>query len=127
MKTRINLAGVQYSDYNKLEEKSILSEIKKPSGKLQLFHDKKNAYDKEALMVKLVGVKIGYIPKGPIKDSMWKAKRAGRKPKIALVGYHKTNPTWSMLTLEIDIPIVLDVDSEWDEEDTLTHDYYGQD
>jgi hypothetical protein len=119
MKTRVNLAGVQFSDYLQLDGKEFYKEIKSKSGKLKMYWDKNNKFDKKAIAVKLGSTRIGYIPKGGVQAELWKAREAGNKSSIKLVSYNPTNPTWHMFTVELDIPIIIDEEDDWDYMDLM--------
>lgn len=101
MKTRSTLAGVQYCDYQ-------LCPNLKVGMKLDLYPEKDNAYDKKAIAVYAGKHKIGYIKKGELQSAIWKARSRKKKVSTKLVAYNKTNPTWYMLTVEVDVPIIVD-------------------
>ena len=101
----MSLAGVQYCDY-------AIANLK-VGMKLELYPESSNAYDKRAIAVYAGDHKIGYIKKGELQSAIWKAKSVKKKVTTKLVGYHKTNPTWYMLTVEVVVPIILDVSYDW--------------
>lgn len=102
MKTRVSLAGVQYCDYQRCG-KSL-----QPGVKLELYPESDNKFDKKAIAVYCREHKIGYIKKGEIQDLLWKARKYKKNVTAKLVAYNKSNPTWYMLTVELDIPVILE-------------------
>lgn len=94
---RINLAGVQYSDYQKLSSK-----VLKPGLVLALIGEPNNPFDKLAIRVEYAGYRLGYIPRQTIHQSeIWNAHRRGCKCIAVLTAFNKTNPTWAMITIQV--------------------------
>lgn len=105
MKTRVSLAGVQYCDY-------LIAKLK-VGMRLELYPESHNAYDKKAIAVYAGKHKIGYIKKGEIQSLLWKARRAKKNVLTKLIAYNKNNPTWYMLTVELDIPVILEEEGKF--------------
>lgn len=94
---RVNLAGVLWSDYQKLEPR-----VLKAGLVLKLIGEPSNVYDKYAIRVEYAGYFLGYIPQGTIHQSeLWNANRNGYKCIAVLTAFNKTNPTWSMITIQL--------------------------
>lgn len=95
---RISIAGVQYSDYQKIDKKLKLGKI------LALVGEPSNPFDCCAIRVEADGIHIGYIPKHSIEQSyIWEAHRKGRKVIAILTAINRTNPTWSWYSIEIKV------------------------
>lgn len=95
---RINLSGVQYSDYQLVcgGNKSL-----KPGTVLQLFGEPLNKHDSLAIRVEYKGIFLGYIPQGSIHQSeLWNSHRNGYKCIAVLTAFNKNNPTWCMITVQ---------------------------
>lgn len=96
IESRINVAGVQYSDYQLICGKLKAGTV------VQLFGEPSNKYDTMAISVRYKGIKLGYIPKYSIHQSeCWHAHRQGRKVIAVITAFNKTNPTWCMITIQI--------------------------
>lgn len=91
---RVNLAGVQYSDYQ-----LVVGTIKAGS-KLKLYWERNNPFDDMAIKVEYSGVKIGYIPKGEIQDLLHEYREHGQKVYAFITSHNKTNPTWYMFCIK---------------------------
>lgn len=93
---RICLAGVTYSDYNKVW-RSV-----KAGAVLQLVGEPYNPHDNYAIRVEYKGTKIGYIPtRTALQTECWRAHREGSKIVAVLVAVNRTNPTWSMFVVQV--------------------------
>lgn len=93
---RLNLAGVQYGDYQRI------STVLKPGLILKMVGEPTNKYDKMAIRVEYAGYLLGYIPRFSIQQSeCWNAHTNGYKLIAVLTAFNKTNPTWSMITIQI--------------------------
>src|SRR5678815_5236155 len=92
---RINLAGVQYSDYQLcvcgLKAGTVVSLVGQPH----------NYWDKLAIAVRYKGIHLGYIPRFSIQQSeLWRHHKLGRKCIAVITAFNKTNPTWCMITVQ---------------------------
>ena len=94
--SRINLAGVLYSDYCQVHN------TLKAGSVLQLVGQPHNKFDNMAISVRWKGKHIGFIPRYTIHQSeCWNSHRAGYKLIAVLTGYHASNPTWCKITVQI--------------------------
>ena len=94
---RVNLAGVQYGDYQKLQPKVLKSGLV-----LKLIGDPSNKYDAKAIRVDYAGYTLGYIPRATIHQSeLWNSHANGYKCIAVLTAFNKTNPTWMMITVQL--------------------------
>lgn len=92
---RINLAGVQFSDYQ------LVCGNLKPGTILQLVGQPKNRYDQFAISVRYKGIHLGYIPRFSIQQSeCWNYHKRGLKCIAVLTAFNKSNPTWCMITIQ---------------------------
>lgn len=91
---RTPIAGLQYYDYQ-------LVAGLKAGRKVKLIHEPSNAVDTNAIRCEIDGVKIGYIPRD--KTYLLHAMHdKGIKLFATVCGYHKNNPTWSMLHIKVE-------------------------
>lgn len=94
---RINLAGVQWSDYQRLQPR-----IFKAGLVLKLVGEPSNLHDKRAIRVEYAGYSLGYIPRATIHQSeLWNAYERGFKCIAVLTSFNKTNPIWCMITVQL--------------------------
>lgn len=93
---RFSIAGVQYSDYNKVESQL------KPGVSLTLKREPSNRFDSKAIAILYKGVRIGYVPKGESQNILygWRDKLNCSEIDVTLVTVNKNNPTWGMYTVE---------------------------
>lgn len=95
--SRFFIAGVAYSDYQ--QDMGL-----KPGVKLDLFWEKSNKFDSNAIRVEHNGHKLGYIPRTSddcVQELLHQYRMARIKVYPYLVSYNKTNPTYRMLTIKI--------------------------
>lgn len=93
---RVNLAGVQYSDYQ------LVFKGLKAGTVLQLVGEPSNKWDNKAVRVQYNGIKLGYLPRFSIQQSeVWNAHSRGSKCMAVVTAFHKTNPTWMMITVQV--------------------------
>lgn len=93
---RVNLAGVQYSDYQ------LVFKGLKAGTVLQLVGEPKNPFDSKAVRVQYNGIKLGYLPRFSIQQSeVWNAHANGSKVIAVVTAFNKTNPTWMMITVQV--------------------------
>lgn len=103
---RTYLAGVSYSDYQKVKQFKIGTE-------LGLIWERNNPVDKQAIAVYYKGIRIGYIP-APKKDRytgelihgiqsrMHNLRSCGYKTKAILTQYRPTAAkAWEIFTIEV--------------------------
>ena len=92
---RVNLAGVQYHQYNCV--------VGNPVGKVvKLVGEIGNRYDEMAVRVEYAGVKLGYLPRGSIHQSeAWKAHANGYKLVGVITYFSKKCPTWCAITVQL--------------------------
>lgn len=93
---RTNIAGVQFSDYQTCVGI-------KAGSKLKLWWEPSNKFDAQAIRVEYCGTKIGYIPKGPMQQSLHSYREAGTRVYASIVSYNKTNPTWNMFVVKCEV------------------------
>lgn len=93
---RVNLAGVQYSDYQTCVGL-------KAGSPLKLTWERNNKFDDEAIRVDYYGTKIGYIPKGNNQEMLHGCREDGIKVTCSVVAFNKTNPTWNMISVKCEI------------------------
>jgi len=94
---RVNLAGVAYSDYQRLSPRVLV-----PGLILKLVGETSNSFDRFAIRVEYAGYSLGYIPAKSIHQSeLWNNHRRGAKCIAVLTAFNKTNPTWSMVTIQL--------------------------
>lgn len=107
---RENIAGVQFSDYQKA--KTI-----KAGDELNLFWEKNNKFDDRAIRIEWKGIKLGYVKGGSeLQDTLHECLENKRKVKAYVVSVNRTNPTWNMFVYRVDAQ---DIDkSEADEKIT---------
>lgn len=105
---RINLAGVQFSDYQRLS-----SSVLKAGLVLTLVGEPNNPHDNKAVRVEHAGVSLGYIPAKTIWQSeVWHAHRTGYKCIAVLTAFNKNNPSWSMITVQLKRKLIRSVVSK---------------
>lgn len=69
---RIQLAGVQYSDWQKVCGSAELGD------QVRFIGEPNNQWDNKAIRVEYDGVKIGYLPRlSPVKDELWRLHDSG--------------------------------------------------
>ena len=94
---RVNLAGVQFSDYQRLS-----ASVLKPSLILKLVWERNNPHDNKAIRVEHAGISLGYIPRNTIHQSeLHNAHKNGYKCIAVLTAFNKNNPTWCMITVQV--------------------------
>lgn len=87
------VAGIRFGDIQSLEGL-------KAGLPLDLFHEKQNKFDGQAIRVEYKGTKLGYIPRAHT-DLLHKAKKAGAKFYTKVKGYFPANPSWQQLYVEV--------------------------
>lgn len=96
VKGRVNLAGVQYSDYQ------LVCGGLKAGTVVKLVGEPNNIYDTKAVRVEYKGLKLGYLPRYSIQQSeVWNAHKRGHKVIAIITAFNKTNPTWCMITIQV--------------------------
>ncbi len=95
IKDRFSVAGVQYSDYQKIKGPVKVGTV------LRAMREPKNPYDASAIALYYEAHRIGYIPKGNLKSTIIKHKEAGVNFKFVLTSVNKQNPTWGLFTVEV--------------------------
>ena len=92
---RFNVAGVQYGDYQRLGKHLKVGSVCRFVG------EPSNKYDSKAIRIEVVGVKIGYVPKGSeLQKQLWEAHNDSNKVTGVVTAVNLTNPTWQMITVE---------------------------
>lgn len=95
IKDRFSVAGVQYSDYQKIKGPVKVGTV------LRAMREPKNPHDALAIALYYGAHRIGYIPKGNLKATIMKHKEAGVSFKFVLTSINKQNPTWGLFTVEV--------------------------
>lgn len=95
IKDRFSVAGVQYSDYQKIKGPIKVGTV------LRAMREPKNPHDASAIALYYGAHRIGYIPKGNLKSTIIKHKEAGVSFKFVLTSINKQNPTWGLFTVEV--------------------------
>lgn len=96
--SRINLSGVQYSDYQ------LIVGGLKPGTVLSLIGEPSNKFDPDAIRVEYKGISLGYIPKNSEQQKeLWECHNAGAKCIAIVTAFNKSNPTWNMITVQCKI------------------------
>ncbi len=92
---RFNLSGVQYSDYQLV--------VGTPVGKtVDLIGEPSNQYDRDAIRVEYMGIKLGYIPsKSIFQSELIRYHKQGCKCIGIITAFSKANPTWRMITIQL--------------------------
>lgn len=98
-----SLAGVQYSDYQRVSLKA--------GDKLQLVWERGNAHDSNAISVRKDGTHIGYI-KATDTHILHEYRKYGVKLHTELVSFNKNNPSWSALVIRVKAPNVFNTNNE---------------
>lgn len=95
---RVNLAGVQYSDYQ------LIFKGLKPGTVVSLVGEPYNPIDPRAIRVEYKGIKLGYVPQDRFgshyQSELWNAHANKRKCIGIITAFNKTNPTWCMITVQ---------------------------
>lgn len=99
---RINLAGVQYSDYQ------LIAGGLKPGTVVDLVGEPGNPHDSTAIRVEYQKIKLGYIPKNTmcivipysLNYNLWVHHNKGAKIIGVITAFEKSNPTWNMITIQ---------------------------
>ena len=89
---RFNVAGVQYSDYQKLSNYRTPTPVK-------FFWERHNKYDDKAIRIEYEGVKIGYVPRGSIQNELHELRENKISVEGILTAYNKNNPSWYLFTV----------------------------
>jgi len=93
---RFSVAGVQYSDYQRVIDKMKLGERVAFIGELN------NAFDNRAIRIEYKGTKIGYVPARTQEQStLWHEHNKGSKCLGVITAVNKNNPSWHLITLQI--------------------------
>ena len=94
--SRINLAGVVYSDYCQVQR------TLKAGSVLQCVGQPTNHFDQLAISIRWHKKHIGYVPTQTVHQSeCWNSHRAGYKVIAVLTGFHPHNPTWCKITVQL--------------------------
>lgn len=86
-----HLAGVQYSDYQRVAGI-------RAGRKIELWHERSNRQDKNAIKVTLDGVHIGYI-KRECTGLFHGFHASGTKIFGEIVSYNRNNPSWQLIVV----------------------------
>lgn len=95
IKDRFSVAGVQYSDYQKIKGPVKIGTV------LRAMREPKNPHDPKAIALYYGAHRIGYVPNGNMKTTIIKHKQAGVNFKFVLTSVNKQNPTWGLFTVEV--------------------------
>lgn len=93
---RCNIAGVQYSDYQ-------LCLGLKAGAKLDLWWERGNPHDPQAIRVEYRGIKLGYIPRGPFQEKLHEYLQNGIKVFTSMVSVNENNPSWHRFVLKCEV------------------------
>lgn len=93
---RFSVAGVQYSDYQKIKPNLI-----KIGTKVIAKLEPNNPHDKLAIALYIGQHRIGYVPKGNLKMALHRQRAFGVKFDFKIVAINKNNPTWGLFTVEV--------------------------
>lgn len=94
---RINLAGVQYSDYQ------LIAGGLKPGTVVDLVGEPGNPHDFKAIRVEYQKISLGYIPArtdSNLQSVLWWEHNKGAKIIGVVTAFEKSNPTWCMITIQ---------------------------
>lgn len=94
---RINLAGVQYSDYQ------LIAGGLKPGTVVDLVGEPGNPHDSKAIRVEYQKISLGYIPvktDSNLQSVLWWEHNKGAKIIGVITAFEKSNPTWNMITIQ---------------------------
>lgn len=93
---RFSVAGVQYSDYQRVENKLKLG------AQVRFIGERNNPFDRYAIRIEYDGTRIGYVPKSSaVQQGLWKEYAAKSIIIGVVTAVNKTNPTWAMITVQI--------------------------
>jgi hypothetical protein len=96
---RVNIAGVQYSDYQQVDPDLFDAHLSSQEP-LGLVWERTNSHDPKALALYVDNIRIGYIPRGHLQELIHAAHAKGAKVRVHLTGYHPTNPTYNMFVIK---------------------------
>ena len=93
---RFSVAGVQYSDYQRVIKKIKLGE------QVRFIGEPSNAFDKYAIRIEYKGVKIGYVPANSAQQhGLWSEHGAHSVIVGVITAVNSSNPTWHLITVQI--------------------------
>lgn len=99
---RINLAGVQYSDYQ------LIAGGLKSGTVVDLVGEPGNPHDSKAIRIEYQKISLGYVPRSTmcvtipctLQYNLWMHHNKGAKIIGVITEFHKFNPTWCMITIQ---------------------------
>lgn len=96
---RINLAGVQYSDYQ------LIAGGLKPGTVIDLVGEPGNPHDNKAIRVEYQKISLGYVPRlaqghPMLQSDLWRAHNSGAKIIGVITAFNKDYPAWCMITIQ---------------------------
>lgn len=94
---RINLAGVQYSDYQ------LIAGGLEPGTVVDLVGEPGNPHDSKAIRVEYQKISLGYIPvktDSNLQSVLWWEHNKGAKIIGVITAFEKSSPTWCMITIQ---------------------------
>lgn len=93
---RFSVAGVQYSDYQRVLSKMKLGE------QVRFIGEPKNVFDNKAIRIEYKGVKIGYVPAASaIQLGLWSEHGAKSIVVGVVTAINKNNPSWQLFTIQV--------------------------
>lgn len=93
---RFSVAGVQYSDYQRVLSKMKLGE------QVRFIGEPKNVFDSKAIRIEYKGVKIGYVPAASaIQRGLWSEHGAKSIVVGVVTAINKNNPSWQLFTIQV--------------------------